>query len=294
MCSRPDIVPRSFQDKVEIIRNRPLEITFCEWFDEKSDIWSDKMHNHPQVIEMIYFRTGKAQINVSSEWLSVSLYDVILYPEGAYHQEVLFPSAAQEIICIRVKINGGLGLDNPIQLKDQNQVFNWLFQKTHEEYKRMHGFGMAEDYARMILLTCMQQNYLGQSGEKDHLDVVMQYIDDHFYEEISINQLAEIAHVSDAYLSRCFKRRHGTSIIKYVNMLRVEAAKHMLISTGDSINEISSTVGFQSPKYFSRVFKNYVDMSPTEFRELNTSDNRSPVNNCLKINDEADPQSGRV
>ena len=264
MLSRQDI-PRSFLDKVEIIRNKPLEITFCEWFDEKSDIWSDKMHNHPQVIEMIYFRTGKAQINVS-------LYDVIVYPEGAYHQEVLFPSAAQEIICIRVKVQDGLSLDSPIQLKDQNQVFNWLFQKTHEEYKKMYNFNMAEDYARIILLTCMQQNYIGQIEKKDYLDVVTQYINDHFYEGITIGQLAEVAHVSEAYLSRCFKRRHGISIVKYINMLRVEAAKHMLISTGDSINEISSTVGFQSPKYFSRVFKSYVDMSPTEFRELNIND----------------------
>lgn len=267
ICS-PDVADR-VRRQFDVIRSSPIEITFCEWFDEKSDIWSDRLHNHPGVIEMIYFRTGKARIIVSSEWLSVSLYDVIVYPEGAYHHEILFPSAPQEIICIRVKIEGGLGLERPLQLKDQNQVLNWLFQKTHEEYKKTINFTMAEDYARIILLTCLQQSYLGEIGRKDHLDIVTQYIHDHFYEQITITELAEIGHVSEAYLCRSFKKRHGISVITYINMLRVEAAKQMLITTSDSVKEISGKLGFQSPKYFSRVFKNHVNMSPTEFRELN-------------------------
>lgn len=262
-------VTQDFLTNIQKIRNDNLDITYCEWFDETSNIWAKHSHNHPKVIEMIYFRTGKAKISVSSELLAVSLYDVIIYPEGAYHHEMLYPYLRQEIICIRVKIEGGIEIRRPILLKDRDQSLNWLFQKVYNEFKKDESeFSLAIDYARILLITCLLY-HINSIANDNFLDLVIGYLHDHFNEKITISQIADIVHLSEAYISRSFKKKYGTSIIKYINLLRIEAAMHMLVSTEDPVEVIAVKVGFDSPKYFCRAFKERVGVPPTSFRLQN-------------------------
>ena len=66
----------------------------------------------------------------------------------------------------------------------------------------------------------------------------------------------------------CIRDRYtGTTVVCYVNRLRVEAAKRLLIATDGNAAEIAWQVGFESPKYFHRVFKAETGESPTSFRK---------------------------
>ena len=71
-------------------------------------------------------------------------------------------------------------------------------------------------------------------------------------------------------------RSTGMSVIRYVNRLRVEASKRLLIGSKLRVNEIAYQVGFESPKYFYRVFKAAAGASPAAFRKSYTSERTDP------------------
>ena len=258
------------QKYLQIIRERGIRVTFCERFDDTSDIWCFETHNHPD-IEMIYFRSGAADIQVSSEDIRISPYDVVVYPARAYHKESLMPAVRQEVVCLRVRVDGGLELEHPIHIKDYHQILGILFDKIHVDYHTQGRDGridLLQDYAKLLLMSCIVAHVESRST-CDFLDVVLEYISDHYCEKITVPELAAMVHVSDAYLNKRFRRANGMSIIKYVNMLRIEKAKHMLIATDYSIEHITTAVGFNSSKYFCRAFKAYTQMTPSDYRSQN-------------------------
>ncbi|HZK26497.1 MAG TPA: helix-turn-helix transcriptional regulator, partial [Thermoclostridium sp.] len=74
-------------------------------------------------------------------------------------------------------------------------------------------------------------------------------------------------YVSTSYLSRMFKKELGVNFIDYLNGLRVEKAKELLIDSQYKTYEVAEEVGISDAHYFSRLFKKYEGISPTEFRD---------------------------
>lgn len=94
------------------------------------------------------------------------------------------------------------------------------------------------------------------------------YIDDNFMKNLSLDSVSMEIDVTPYYFSRLFKEETGINFIEYVNKLRIDKAKELLNSDGNmSIKEICMEVGFSDPNYFSRQFKKYAGISPTEYRE---------------------------
>ncbi len=107
-----------------------------------------------------------------------------------------------------------------------------------------------------------------EKADADFLKV-LDYIEKHLYEEISLDDLAEIAHFEKTYLITKFKEIWGLSPIKYVNTMRIERAKSLLLHSDKSITEIAYETGFGSIHYFSRYFKDTVGLTPNEYRDKN-------------------------
>ena len=95
---------------------------------------------------------------------------------------------------------------------------------------------------------------------------VLDYVERHLSEEISLDDLAGIAHLEKTYLITKFKEIWGLSPMKYVNTMRIERAKALLCRSDKSITEIAYETGFGSIHYFSRYFKETVGMTPNEYR----------------------------
>jgi len=93
------------------------------------------------------------------------------------------------------------------------------------------------------------------------------YIKNNYYNDISLSSIAEYAKVTPSYLSSIFKRDVGMAVSEYIMTMRIENAKTMLKDTKQSVNQISGAVGFNDVKYFRRIFKNLVFMSPLEYRK---------------------------
>ena len=93
------------------------------------------------------------------------------------------------------------------------------------------------------------------------------FIDDHYKENIYLKNIADRINLSSYYLSRLFKKEVGVNLSQYVLRKRMEIAKRMLEETGQSIVDISASVGFQEHNYFGKIFKRFTGVTPSEYRK---------------------------
>lgn len=90
------------------------------------------------------------------------------------------------------------------------------------------------------------------------------YLENHHTQEITLEQLADTLHVSPTYLSKVFKESTGMSPINYLIQVRLKHAKELLANEQLTIREISQAVGYQDAYHFSKLFKKYYGVSPSQ------------------------------
>ncbi len=95
---------------------------------------------------------------------------------------------------------------------------------------------------------------------------IKQYMDDHYAEDITLDKLSELIHTSKHYMVHAFTREYGCSPISYLQVRRITESRRLLETSDHSIAEISLSLGFSCPSYFSQRFKKAVGMSPLEYR----------------------------
>ena len=95
----------------------------------------------------------------------------------------------------------------------------------------------------------------------------VEYLKTHFAESITLNDVAEKLYVSTYYLSRMFKKETNQNFVDYLNELRIEKAKELLKDVRFKTYEIADAVGISDAHYFSKIFKKYAGITPTEFRD---------------------------
>lgn len=107
-----------------------------------------------------------------------------------------------------------------------------------------------------------------KSGEQsaDPVLVVKDYIQKHYREDLSRDQLSEIVYVTPNYLSKLFREKIGMNMREYINLLRINEAKRLLLSTDGNISDIASDLGYNNISYFSTVFRRISGVSPAEWR----------------------------
>lgn len=94
----------------------------------------------------------------------------------------------------------------------------------------------------------------------------IEYINEHFYENIDLKTLADIEHYNASYYSEWFKNNTGVTVTEYIKNLRIKKAKEFLADTDMSILEIAQRVGYEHNSSFTRIFKESEKISPAEFR----------------------------
>jgi AraC family transcriptional regulator, arabinose operon regulatory protein len=110
------------------------------------------------------------------------------------------------------------------------------------------------------------QHLLKPSAVSEPLQQVIAYIQSHYRRNLTIEELAERAHLHPNYFIRVFKRQFGTSPIQYINKKRLEEAKLLLVTTKLLLSEIGDRVGISDVSYLSRIFKASTGFSPTAYR----------------------------
>lgn len=106
-----------------------------------------------------------------------------------------------------------------------------------------------------------------QKKETESLyEKMLSYIEENYSSKIALNDIAEALHANSSYLSRLFKQKSGNNLFDAVLEKRIEKAKEYMTDTDWKIYKISQAVGFEDTGYFSRVFKKYTGISPTEYK----------------------------
>lgn len=107
-------------------------------------------------------------------------------------------------------------------------------------------------------------------SDNGHNEIIGKVIDflkkNYMNPSISLDYVAKFANLNPAYLGKIFKDSTGIPFPEYVNKLRLDMAKELLANTNESINRISSLVGFNSTTYFVTCFKKYIGVTPAKFR----------------------------
>lgn len=103
---------------------------------------------------------------------------------------------------------------------------------------------------------------------------IMEYLAQNYHRQITLDNIAQYFNFHPAHIIRCLKKEFGITPNKALNGLRIENAKKMLVTSDLGINKISFCMGFSTPTYFNRVFKEYTGQTPKEYRlsQLQSSD----------------------
>ena len=106
-----------------------------------------------------------------------------------------------------------------------------------------------------------------QAADTAPLREVQAYIAEHLHEDLAVDRLAQCAAMSTRNFSRAFAREVGVTPARYVESLRVEAARRLLHSTGRPVEDIASACGFGTPETMRRTFMRRVGVPPAEYRK---------------------------
>ncbi|WP_024371665.1 response regulator [Exiguobacterium sp. ZOR0005] len=103
--------------------------------------------------------------------------------------------------------------------------------------------------------------------EDDPILQIGAYIERHYAEELSLQGMSERFFLSREYISRRFKQQYGVNLSEYLLSIRMLEAKRLLETSRQRIYEVAQAVGFSDDKYFRKVFKKQVGVTPNEYRE---------------------------
>lgn len=115
-------------------------------------------------------------------------------------------------------------------------------------------------------------SHVKELKEKKHVSGYIErcrdYVIKHYREKIYLEEIADTLGISAGYLSRLFKRETGVRLQDYVNDVRVEKAKNLLMFSEESLPAIAEYVNFPSQSYFGKIFKEKTGLTPREYREI--------------------------
>ncbi|WP_420818231.1 AraC family transcriptional regulator [Paenibacillus ginsengarvi] len=166
---------------------------------------------------------------------------------------------------------------NPVLIARNARLTRQLFEELFALFEECTpGFEvMASSHITRILtdatITHMEGNESPDGGASlqypETVHQAIRYIKDRHQEAIKIEDIASYVHLSPSYFSRLFKRATGCTITEYLIKYRLRIAKELLAGTEGSLGEIAQTTGFCSQSYFSKMFRQFEDMTPFEYRQ---------------------------
>ena len=174
-----------------------------------------------------------------------------------------------EEIYRKYRERGGLPVFRPKELGHYTKLLDDLYElAAGSDYIR----DMRINEKLNVLLTYLMEESWNPDEIKQRekrekkLFPVRKFLDQHFEEKISLDELADVFFINKYHLARSFKEQFGVSIYTYLQNVRITKAKQLLRFTKLSMEEISLQCGLGSGYYFSRVFKSVEGISPREYR----------------------------
>ena len=241
--------------------------------------WHSVPHTHNHM-ELFYIVGGRGQFLIQDQLYPVNANNLVIINPNVPHTEVSLNAQPLEYIVLGiegVELASSEQSDGRFSMLDHFEsveISGCLRNILREMEQKSTGYeDVCQAYMEILIIRLMRSTALSVPAQPQQISAnrqcaaVKRYIDQHFKETLTLDQLAEEAHMNKFYLSHAFKQEFGVSPINYLISCRIEESKYLLAETDLSISQIAQLLNFSSPSYFSQVFRRTQGVSPVEFRQ---------------------------
>jgi len=240
--------------------------------------WHSVPHTHSHT-ELFFIVSGKGQFLIQDQVFPVNANNLVIINPNVIHTEDSLNAQPLEYIVLGIdgielatteNSNGQFCILDHFESAEISSCLRNIFREM--EQKGTGYEDVCQAFMEILIIRLMRSTSLAVPSEPQMVSgnrqcaAVRRYIDLHFKETLTLEQLAEEAHMNKYYLSHAFKREFGISPINYMISRRIEESKYLLAETDLSLSQIAQLLGFSSLSYFSQVFRRTQSISPLEFR----------------------------
>ncbi|MCR1951983.1 AraC family transcriptional regulator [Clostridium sp. DSM 100503] len=256
--------------------------------------WHSTAHFHP-FTEIFFITDGKGAFHLDDSIVDVNKWDLIIINPNCLHTEKssLSDSPLEYIVLgidnLLLNLPESYSLTNNEQQinlyrimnfsKDKELILSHFNQLINEiENKEFNYEHVCKSILTLfithIIRSTASLQFIEESQDKLNLECIKikNYIDSHYAQNITLDFLSDLSYMNKYHLVHTFTKQIGISPINYVINKRIQEAKNLLATTGYSIRDIASIVGFGNSSYFSQMFKKVTGISPKSYRVENSKD----------------------
>jgi two-component system response regulator YesN len=162
------------------------------------------------------------------------------------------------VLLSRAAIEGGAGISE-------------VFGINYDYLNDIHNFKTLDELNHWLAKALIRfTNTVFDVSESKHSEIikkVMDYIRSNYMKKLTLNDISNYVNFSVSYLSRIFKEETGENLSAFINRIRVENSKMLLLNNEIPLIEVSYLCGFDDQSYYSKVFKKITGVTPGRFRE---------------------------
>ena len=249
---------------------------YTKFYQEKGTNYNFSGEKH-SYWELTYVDKGELLTTIDGVSYHLKQGDLIFYAPMQFHTQSTFEKISSSYLTINFKMNFNHAdlLCNKIFSLKRDSYF--IVTKLIEELSNdnLYSNDLSLCYLKQLIIqmlrldnshfhskptTNMQQTY-----ENELLNDILIYIDDNIYEKISVSTLCDHFCISTSMLHSLFRKNMNNTAKNYINELKLSKSKELIRNSTHTLSEISEMLGFSSIHYFSKKFKSYFNISPTEY-----------------------------
>ena len=282
-----------YEDGFRVLQGRREYVTYPDdssiriWY---SDIpWRYETHDH-SAVEVVLTLEGTVTYTMEDTVYQVHKGEVLIIPPDMPHSlnmgdgssRYLFLFEPDAIMTMRDIKSMAIYFNKPFHLRDGSEAhvrIRELLLRARDAYDKKELMWNTVCYSSILRVYAMLgQRYLSgirprtadglKNMDSEVITAVMTYINNHYREELSLEDVAKFAGFSRYYFSRSFKRQTGYSFKDYLCQKRLQVAMDLLIRTNRSMRDVAVESGFGSVATFNRVFREKKGCTPTQYRAI--------------------------
>lgn len=166
-----------------------------------------------------------------------------------------------ELCTILSRTAVGMGIELEESTKANTHFFQTILKQNSVEEVTYHAYKILDYYLDLI------QKVL-ENPANINVRKITEYIHENYCKDLTLDSIAEAVYLSSNYASRLFKKVRKQSIMHYLTQVRMEEAKRLLHNPNYLIDTVAIKIGYGDASYFTKVFKRYEGITPTQYRQI--------------------------
>ena len=249
---------------------------YTKFYQEKGTNYNFSGEKH-SYWELTYVDKGELLTTIDGVSYHLKQGDLIFYAPMQFHTQSTFEKISSSYLTINFKMNFNHAdlLCNKIFSLQRDSYF--IVTRLIEELSNdnLYSNDLSLCYLKQLIIQMLRLDnshfhskpttHMQQTYENELLNDILLYIDDNIYEKISVSTLCEHFCISTSMLHSLFRKNMNNTAKNYINELKLSKSKELIRNSTHTLSEISEMLGFSSIHYFSKKFKSYFNISPTEY-----------------------------